>query len=264
MQYKEIKVDSLLKKITTIDKLFNGNYTVDPYQNCEFGCSYCDSSIDKTIYIKINATELLKKELEKITKGVIIFGSVNDPYQNAEKDFKITRNLLKIIKQKNFSCHILTKSNLVLKDIDILTEIKNCTVTISVISMKNSISKIFENNVDSTIKRLQTIKKLSDKGIKTGLAIIPVLPYLVEEEFENIVKSAKKYKAQYIIHKPLELKGDQKTIFMDLLKNYRIDLVDKYKKLYKDSYLPDDKYIFQINNSLDKLCQIYNLKHQHN
>ncbi len=257
-------VDSLLKKITTKDKLFDGNYTVDSYQNCEFGCSYCDSSIDKTIFVKTNTADLLKKELEKITKGVIIVGSVNDPYQNAEKNFKITRSLLEIIKQKNFSCHILTKSDLILRDIDILTEIDNCIVTISIISLKNSIFKIFEKNAPSTIKRLNVMKKLSDKGIKTGLAILPILPYLVEEEFENIIKSAKKQKAQYILYKPLELKGDQKTLFMDLLKNYKIDLVDKYKKLYKDNYFPDKKYIFQINKTLEKLCHVYSLKYQHN
>jgi DNA repair photolyase len=264
MHYKEIKSDSLLKKITTKDKLFNGNYSIDPYQNCEFGCLYCDSSIDKTIFVKTNSADLLKKELKKITKGVIIVGSVNDPYQNAEKNFKITRSLLEIIKQKNFSCHILTKSDLILRDIKILTEINNCTVTISIISLKNSIFKIFEKNTPSTEKRLNVMKKLSDKGIKTGLAILPILPYLVEQEFENIIKSAKKQKAQYILYKPLELKGDQKTLFMDLLKNYRIDLIDKYKKLYKNSYLPDKKYIFQINKSLEKLCKVYNLKYQHN
>jgi len=264
MLYKNILVDSLIKKITTKDVLFNGYYTIDPYQNCEFGCSYCDSSQDKIIYVKINALDILKKELEKIPKSVIIVGSVNDPYQNAEKTFKITRNLLRIIKQKNFSCHILTKSDLVLRDIDILSEIKNCSVTISIISTKNHISKIFEKNVKSTNNRLQTIKKLSDKGVKTGLAIIPILPFLVEEEFENIVESAKKYNAQYFLFKPLELKGDQKTLFLDLLKNYRSDLLNQYEELYKDSYMPDDKYIFKINKSLDELCHTYNLKNQHN
>ena len=264
MQYKEIIVDNILKQIITIDKLFDGNYTLDPYQNCEFGCLYCDSSIDKTIYIKTNAPELLKKELNEIPKGMIIIGSVNDPYQNAEKNYEITRNLLKNIKQKNFSCHILTKSELILRDIDILSEIKNCRITISIISLKNIISKIFENNVPSTKNRLNIMKKLSNEGIRTGIAIIPILPYFIEKEFENIIKSAKSHKAQYIIHKPLELKGDQKILFMNLLKNYRNNLVKKYENLYKYSYLPDDKYIYQINKTLDRLCQSYNLKCKHN
>jgi len=264
MQYKEIKSKSLIKKITTKDRLFNGKYTIDPYQNCEFGCSYCDSYLDKTIYVKINAAELLKKELKNLPKGIIIIGSVNDPYQNAEKKFYITKDILEIIKQNNFPCHILTKSDLILRDIDLLSEIKNCFVTTSIISLNSSILKIFEKNVISTEKRLMIIKKLSDNGIKTGLAIIPIIPFLVEDEFENIIKSARKYKAQYIINKSLELRGDQKNLFMNLIKNYKTDLLDKYKNLYKDSYLPDRKYILQINKKLDKLCHIYNLKHIHN
>ena len=111
MLYKQIKVDFLLNKITNKDKLFAGNYTIDPYQNCEFGCLYCDSSFDKTIFIKTNAAEILKKELETAKKGTIIVGSVHDPYQRAEEELEITRDLLKTIKKHEFSWHLLTKSD---------------------------------------------------------------------------------------------------------------------------------------------------------
>ena len=81
----------MLNKITTKDMLFGGNYTLDPYQNCEFSCKYCDSSYDEKIYIKTNAIELLEKELKKIKKGTIIIGSVHDPYQKAEKKSRILK-----------------------------------------------------------------------------------------------------------------------------------------------------------------------------
>ncbi len=144
MEYKHARYSSLLNKITNKDKLFTGDYTLDPYQNCEYGCIYCDSTLDETIYIKTNATQLLKKELEKNERGTTIVGSVSDPYQEVEKKYKTTRNLLKIIEQYDFPCHVLTKSNLVLKDIDILSKMKNCTITISIISLDKSISDIFE------------------------------------------------------------------------------------------------------------------------
>ena len=83
MDYKLINCDSLLKKITRKDNLFNGKYCIDPYQNCEFGCLYCDSSYDKTIFVKENADDILNNELKKVKKGLIIIGSVHDPYQNA-------------------------------------------------------------------------------------------------------------------------------------------------------------------------------------
>lgn len=262
MRYKQVKVDFLLNKITTKDQLFGGDYTIDPYQNCEFGCLYCDSSYDKTIYIKTNAAEILKRELEKTKKGTIIVGSVHDPYQKAEEESRITRDLLKIIKQNDFSFHVLTKSNLVLRDIDLLSEIEDCSVTVSTISVKDSVSKIFEKNVPSPKIRLQTIKKLINEGIKTGLAVIPVLPYIIEEELTDIVKSAKNYEAQYLLHKHLELKGDQKMFFIKLLKESYPKLVEKYEKLYKDSYMPDSKYILKINNTIKKLCNNYELKNR--
>ena len=262
MNYKQVKVDFLLNKITTKDTLFGGNYTIDPYQNCEFGCLYCDSSFEKTIYVKTNAAEIFKKELEQTKKGKIIVGSVHDPYQKAEEEFKITRGLLKIIGQYGFSCHILTKSDLVTRDIDILSRIDNCKVTISITSLKNSILKIFEKNVPLPELRLQTVKKLRNKDINAGLAVIPVLPYIVEEEFEEIIKSACNHKAHYLLHKYLELKGDQKTCFINILKEFFPDFVEKYEKLFENNYMPDSKYILKINHIINGLCKNYGLKNR--
>jgi len=262
MNYKPIQCSFLLNRITTKDKLFNGNYTLDPYQNCGFGCRYCDSTYDETIYIKTNAAQLLKKELKTTEKGTIIVGSVVDPYQKAEESYNITRNLLEIIEQYDFPCHILTKSNLILRDIDLLSKMNNCKATISITTLNPSVSDLFERDVPSPIERLETIKKLSERGIKTGLAVIPILPFIAEDEFENIVKSAKKHKAHYILHKHLELKGDQKNIFMKILEESYPNLVEKYEELYKDSYMPSDIFISKINSTIEKLCVKYKLKNR--
>lgn len=259
MEYKHARYSSLLNKITNKDKLFTGDYTLDPYQNCEYGCIYCDSTLDETIYIKTNATQLLKRELEKNERGTTIVGSVSDPYQEAEKKYKTTRNLLKIIEQYDFPCHVLTKSNLVLKDIDILSKMKNCAITISIISLDKSVSDIFEKKVPSPKERLQTAKKLSETGIKTGLAVIPILPFIIEEELENIVKSASKHKAHYVLHKHLELKGDQKNIFIRTLEEFYPYLVEKYEKLYRNSYKPNQIYISKINDTVKKYCNSYGI-----
>ena len=262
MNYKPIQCSFLLNRITTKDKLFNGNYTLDPYQNCGFGCRYCDSTYDETIYIKTNAAQLLKKELETTEKGTIIVGSVVDPYQKAEESYNITRNLLEIIEQYDFPCHILTKSNLVLRDIDLLSKMSDCKVTISITTLNQSVSDLFERDVPSPMERLKTIEKLSEIGINAGLAVIPILPFIAEEELENIVKSAKKHKAHYILHKHLELKGDQKGIFMKILEESYPNLVKKYEELYKVSYKPDDAYVSKINDALEKLCITYKLKNR--
>ena len=164
MLYKQIHVNTILNKITKKDNLFLGNYTVDPYQNCEFACTYCYSSYDSTIYVKTNIFEILNKELKKLPHGRIIIGSVHDPYQKTEEKYKLTRDILKTIKKHKFSCHILTKSELVLRDIDILKSTESI-VTISIISLNNSITKIFEKNIQNTIKRLEIIKELNENKI---------------------------------------------------------------------------------------------------
>jgi len=262
MEYKYTKYGSLLNKITDKDRLFLGDYTLDPYQNCEFGCKYCDSALNKIVYIKTNATQLLKKELKKIEKGTIIVGSVVDPYQKAEKKYETTRDLLKIIEQYDFPCHILTKSNLILRDIDILSKMSTCLVTISITSLNEFVSDIFEKKVPTSKERLLIVKKLSEMGMKTGIAIMPILPFITEEELEEMVKSASRHKAQYLLHKHLELKGDQKNIFMGILEEFYPNLVEKYEKLYGDSYMPDNTYISKINDTVCKWCAKYNIKNR--
>ena len=259
MKYKDISVQTIVNKITSDDNLFGGNYTVDPYQNCEFSCLYCDSSIDSTVYIKANALEIFEKEINKLEKGRIILGSVHDPYQKIEESKKITRKILKIIKNYDFPVHILTKSTLVLRDIDIISEIKDSMVTISLISLKSELSNIFEKKVPSPYDRLKTIKILQENNINSGIAIIPIIPYLVEDELENIIKEAKTNNAKYILYKNLELKGDQKQIFFSLIQNQFPYYLEKYKKLFNENYKPEQSYISNLNDKIKILCKKYEL-----
>jgi len=225
MEYKYINYDRIINKIANKDKLFFGDYIIDPYQNCEFGCKYCDSSYEKIIFIKNNFLNKVQNEIKDIIKGTIIIGSVVDPYQNIEKKLKMTRNLLNIIKKNQFKVHILTKSTLILRDIDILSQIKNVTVTISIISLNKKIS----------------------------------LPYIIENEIEDIVKLSLKYKTKFLLYKFLELKGFQKKCFYDDLKVFNKKLVERYIDLYKDNFTPDSKYIKRINNQILKNCEKYGL-----
>ncbi len=262
MKYRQIKIDSLIKKITRKDDLFKGNYTIDPYQNCEFGCIYCDSSFEKTIYIKSNAPEILDKELKNLTKGTIIVGSVHDAYQKIEEKYQLTRKILKIIKENGFPCHILTKSDLVLRDIDLIKSIDNSMITFSILSLKKDVSNFFEKNVITTFDRLKTMKKIANNNIKIGVAIIPILPYLVEDELDDIIYQAQKHYADYILSKNLELKGDQKKYFLDSLNNFDKELIPRYEKLFLDSYKPNNEYIDKINQKIKNLCRKYDIRNE--
>jgi DNA repair photolyase len=260
MRKKEIKVDSIIKKIIKKDNLFKGDYTVDLYQNCNFGCIYCDSSYDDTVYVKINAVKILEKELEHLPRGRIIIGSVNDPYQSYEKKYMITRNVLEVIKKYNFTCHILTKSDIILRDIDLLKKINNCIVTVSIISLKDQISNFFEKNVPTVEKRFEVAKLLNKNKIYSGIAFIPFLPFIADKEISSIFEQVKKYDLNYVLYKHLELKGDQKQIFFEYIKKYNVEILTKYQTLYKDCYQPTQNYIKKIDSIFSKTSKKYNVK----
>jgi len=258
MGYRLISCNSLIKEITKKDTLFNGVYCVDPYQNCEFGCQYCDSSFEKTIYVKTNAWKILDEEIQHLEKGVIIIGSVNDPYQKAEEKYEITKNLLKTIKKHDFPCHVLTKSTLILRDINLLSYI-NCIVTISITSVDKKILQLFEKNVPSPEERLQTVKLLVENGIKTGVALMPILPFQYESDIEQIIQSASRSKAQYLLHKHLELKGDQKMVFRNIIQAHYPYQLLKINELYKEDFKPDRKFIAALDEGVHNLCKKYRI-----
>ena len=260
MLLKELKVDFVIKKITRKDNLFKGDYTVDLYQNCDFGCIYCDSSYDNNVYVKTNAVEILEKELKNLPKGRIIVGSVHDPYQSCEKIYKITRKVLEVIQKHDFTCHVLTKSDLILRDIDLLRKINNCIVTVSIISLNNENSNFFEKNVPTTKRRFEVVEILNKNDIYSGIALIPFLPFIAEYEIQSIFKKVKKYDLNYILFKNLELKGDQKQIFFNRIKKFDKDILEKYEKLYNDSYYPNKEYIKKINILMNKASKKYNVK----
>ena len=255
MKYKEINVSSAIKKITRKDDLFNGDYTIDSYQNCEFSCSYCDSSIEKTVYIKKNIIELLDKELKKIPRSNFIIGSVHDPYQKIEKKEKLSREIIRLIKKNNHTCDVVTKSDLVLRDIDLLKDIKKSAVTLTITTFEEKLRKIFEKNVISATDRFKVIKRLREKDIDSGIAVIPIIPFLTEDELEKIVRCSKNINSKYYLYRYLELKGDQKELFLKIIKDNFKDKYDKFKNLYKYSILPDENYIKKTDLKIKKFFE---------
>jgi len=260
MFVKQITVSSAINKITSKDDLFCGDYTIDPYQNCDFGCIYCDSSYDDTVFVKTNVVEILEKELKKIPKGRIIVGSVHDPYQKSEKEYQLTRRILETIQKHKFSCHVLTKSDLILRDVDLLKKIEDSYVTISLTSINEKTSSFFEKNVPSPERRFKIVKELNKQKICSGIAIMPLLPFITEIELKQFFEFAKKHNACYVLQKHLELKGNQKNIFFNSLRKSFPEHIEEYEKIYKDSYQPDPEYIEKMNDLISNLSSEYSTK----
>ncbi|PJC33681.1 radical SAM protein [Candidatus Roizmanbacteria bacterium CG_4_9_14_0_2_um_filter_36_12] len=265
MEFKEVKA----KTILTACKIPDIDYVINPYIGCRFACKYCYASfmgrfIDKTIYdwggyvyAKINAPELLKKEIKKLKnngKGKeIFFSSVTDPYQGVEAKYKLTRQCLEILADYGFRgvVSILTKSDMVTRDIDVFKKIKNVIVGLTITSTDDKISRYFEKYAPPVSSRLKALKTLNKNKIKTYAFIGPLLPHFVAQtgELEKLFKSLSETgtKDLFIEHLNLvkyirsrlfeEMKDINKEILQKFYssqsKNYRVELEEKIKALIK-------------------------------
>jgi len=193
MEIKEIQAKSILVK----SNLPESDYVINCYVGCSFGCSYCYATFmgrfvgkkvddwGNYVYAKVNAPELLKKELPKIkNKGrglVILLSSVTDPFQAIEAKYKLSESCLEVLADYGFqgTVSILTKSPTVLKILPILKRLKDVEVGITITTGDDQISRYFEKYAPSASARIETLKKLNKAGIRTYAFLGPLLPHFV-------------------------------------------------------------------------------------
>jgi len=251
--------------------------SINPYLGCEHGCKYCYvqslkySPYDKidsfsyTIRIKKNADVLLNNIIGNIRKGIICIGSSSDPYQPAEKKFKITHSILKILNKYEFPVHIFTKSNLILDDIELLKQISNKTflaVSFSIITLDRDIVKIFEPYAPEPELRLIAMNELSRNKIKTGVAIMPVLPYVTDSysSFDKLIRAVKENGGKYVWSGELNLRDQQKEKYLGIIRNMFPMYLKKYLMLYGNRISPEKKYIKNIRSVISALINKYQLE----
>ncbi len=183
MAIKEKRARSVLSKsgISGID------YCINPYTGCSHGCKYCYATFMKRftghgeawgsfVDAKINAPEILQRQMNKAPRGNIMISSVTDPYQPVEGQYKLTRQCLEVLLAYQFPVSILTKSSLVLRDLDLIRKFKDIEVGITITTDDDKIRKIFEPNAPPVEARIRGLKELSASGVKTYAFIGPVLP----------------------------------------------------------------------------------------
>ena len=181
MNVKEIQSKTILSP----SKIFN--YVINPYVGCQHACTYCYARFMKKfsrhtepwgefVDVKINAPDLLIVEINKKKRGSIWISGVCDPYQPLEAKYILTRKCLEILRQYDWPVTIQTRSSLVLRDIDIIKEIKNIEVGLSITTADDNIRKLFEPNAPSIEERLRALYELHKSGIRTYAMIAPILP----------------------------------------------------------------------------------------
>ncbi len=166
--------------------LKNLDYQVDPYVGCEHYCYYCyvldemETDWTKEVLIHKDITGQLSEELLRIAPQKIYMGCKTDPYQPCEAEYYQTRQVLELFLEKGFSASILTKSDLVLRDMDVLREMDGASVSVSVAFNDNRVRQQFEANTMDTESRIDALHKLRKAGIKTSALICPVIPYITD------------------------------------------------------------------------------------
>lgn len=263
----EIQVKSILNKHKKRDDWFLDDYSVNPYSGCSFNCIYCyirgskyGENMAKTLSVKINAPELLEKQLSRRAKkgeyGIITLSSSTEPYMPIEEKLKLTRRLLEIILKYKFPVEIATKSELVLRDLDLLKEIdKNAIlpddlkpdlkhgaiISFSISTLDEKLAKTLEPGAPKPIERLETMRKCKEEVFFTGVCFIPVLPFLSDsdEQLEETIRTVKEYEADFIFAGGLTLFGngptDCKTLYYKFLEKHYPELVPKYKSFIESS-----------------------------
>lgn len=211
------------------------NVSINPYKGCEHGCAYCFArpthayldlspglDFETKIFAKPDAAKLLRKELDnpRYKPEVIALGANTDAYQPVERKLKVTREILEILREYRNPVAIITKSALVERDIDILSEMARqnlVKVTVSVTTLDNDLSRRLEPRAAAPHRRLETIRRLSDKGIPVGILFAPVIPMLNDNEMEKILKQTAQAGALSAGYVMLRLPHELKQLFQEWL-----------------------------------------------
>jgi len=254
------------------DSWFGLTYNMNLYRGCQHQCIYCDSRSEcyqikdlAQIQVKENAISLLEKEIKsKKLKGTIGTGSMNDPYMPIEKQLEVTRKALEIINKYNYPVHVITKSNLVLRDIDVLKNVSKtyAAVSVTITTATDKLGKIIEPAASLSSERFETIKALSDAGIYCGVLLMPILPFINDtpENIIAVIEMAKKAGAKYIIGwMGMTLRDKQREYYYEKLDVHFPELKEKYIARYGDQYsisVPDGVKLHALFNAKCKEVDI--------
>jgi len=239
-------------------------YVMNIYRGCNHGCIYCyarSNYYEKTdsfdnIRAKKNALQIIRNDLRRKAKpGVVLTGGVSDPYNPMEMEHKLTQNALELINAFGFGICIITKSDLVTRDTDVLMDIKNhspASVNFSITCSTDDMCSKIEPLTSSTSDRFKAIEHLSKNGIITGVLIDPVIPHITDtkENVQALVKKAKHHGAEYAYISTLVTMADvQRDYFYQEAEKYYHGISDKYKQRYKNYYRchsPHGKKLWEV------------------
>ncbi|MBQ9124900.1 MAG: radical SAM protein [Acholeplasmatales bacterium] len=248
---------------------------INLYRGCLHGCIYCDSRSDcyqmnhefEDIEIKENALELLEEKLDKKAPCMIGTGAMSDPYIPIEKDLKFTKGMLELIDRYGFGVSIQTKSNLIMRDMDLLEKINNqakAVVQITLTTFDDELCKIIEPNVVPTSERIKILMECKKRGIPTVVWLCPILPFINDtvDNIENILKVCKETSVYGIIcfNMGLTLRDGNREYFYEMLDKHFPGIKNKYIRFFKDNYEVNSLNNRGLMDIFHSICRVYGIQ----
>ena len=238
--------------------IFTSDYGINIYRGCTHGCIYCDSRSDvyqfnhkfEDIEVKENAVELLKKELIKRKPFMVVTGAMTNPYVPIEKRLQNVRKCLEVINRYGYGFACLTKSDLILRDLDLLKKINEkakVVVQITLTTADDDLCRIIEPNVCPTSKRVEVLKKLNENNIPAVVWLSPILPYIndTEDNINSILDYCVDTNVRGVLNLDMGLslrKGNREYFYKKLDENFP-GLKEKYVEEFQDR-----NFIYSKNN----------------
>ncbi|SCY38828.1 DNA repair photolyase [Lachnospiraceae bacterium XPB1003] len=248
-----------------------GRYGMNIYRGCTHGCIYCDSRSKcyqfthpfEDIEVKQNAPELLEKALRaKRKKCMIGTGAMSDPYMHCEEELKLTRKCLEIIRDNEFGLAIQTKSDRILRDIDLLSEINGsakCVVQMTLTTYDDDLCRILEPNVCNTKRRIEVLQKMRESGIPTIVWLTPILPFIndTEENVTAILNECVRVGVKGIIDfgMGLTLRDGDREYFYAALDKHFPGMKERYIRQYGNAYELPSPNAKELMKLFQRICK---------
>jgi DNA repair photolyase len=278
VEYFTLPARSLLNRCTSRRGL-PFTWTINPYRGCEFACKYCYArythefmemrdglEFEQKIYVKQHTAEILRRDLRRVKpREAIALGTATDPYQPAERRYEVTRGILEEFSgHRGFELDMVTKSNLIVRDVELLREIavnNSLSIHITVTTMNVELARILEPRAPRPDLRIEAVRELSAAGIDVGVSSSPVLPGITDApaDLEAVVRAAAEAGATHIFAGPLFLKPCSAAVFLPFLEEQFPHLVENYRQRYRDrSFLPPS-YGQRVAQRIGMLRQKYGM-----
>jgi len=255
IKVKEIQASSIITK----SNLPDADYVINPYVGCAHSCIYCYARFMKRftghteewggfIDVKINAPDLIPLKTEKYKGKSIFLSSVTDPYLPLERKYQLTRKILEKLISLQPNLGVQTKSDLILRDIDLLKQFKNCEVGFTITALDDDLRKEIEPFTSPVENRIKALKKIKEAGIKTYVFIGPILPFLTD--WKKIILKTK-YCSDFYMFEDLNVKGSIWNSVKKWLKEKHPELAEKYERVY----FSKSDYWSKIKEEIKQFCE---------